>query len=209
MSELLPHISPLADLATGGKGTALAAATTVLTGGVGAGFSLGTAVSAGLTAASAFASVQAGNEEAAGLKLQERQAGLNSRLERLEGKRKSLAIQGQLDKDLASQNAIFASRGALAGEGSAAAAEAAAKTEATKGIKAAQFGSELKALSAEQRAENLRIEAKSAKTRGKLKAVSTIANFKAPAKAPTGKAPPLPTRKPARTTRPSLLSGLG
>lgn len=175
-----------------------------------AGASAGTAAtvstiaSVGLTAASAFSSIQAGNAEAASLNLQARQSDLNARTDRLEGKRQALAIQQQLDKDLASQNALFGARGVLQGEGSAEAAASTAKENASRDINLALFNSDINALSAEQRASNSRADAASAKQGGIFDAVTTIGNFKAPAKAPTGGAGkvPIPKRKP------TLLSGL-
>lgn len=167
---------------------------------------IGTVVSVGMTAASAFSSIQAGKAESNALKVQARQAGVNARLERLEGRRQAGAIQDQLEKDLASQNAIFAARGSLQGEGSAAAAAAAANNNATRDINLALFNSEIGALNAEQRASNNRADAKAARSKGFKDALSTVGSFKPFPKTPTGSGGgsgvPIPQRKP------SLLSGL-
>lgn len=136
---------------------------------------VGTIATIGMTAASAFSSMQAGKQEAAALNLQARQAGLNARLERLKGKQQAVEIQSQLNRDLASQNALFAARGGLAGEGSSLAAQMAARENATRDIDIARFNSEIGALNAEQRQSMFRSDAKSAKRAGMMNAVSTIA----------------------------------
>lgn len=157
---------------------------------------IGTIASVGLTAASAFSSLQAGNAEASSLKLQARQSDLNARAERLQGRQQALAISERLSQDLASQNALFGARGQLSGEGSAEAAREKAKSNASSDIKAAQFNSELTALSAEQRSSNARSDATAAKSGGVFDAIKAVGSFKAPVKAPT------------TSRRPTLLSGL-
>lgn len=165
---------------------------------------IGTIASVGLTAASAFGSIQAGKQEAAALNLQARQADLNARTERLEGKRQALQIEEQLNRDLASQNALFAARGGLQGEGSAAAAEAISRERATQDIDLARFNTDIAALNAEQRASNARSNAKAAKQQGIFDAITTVAGFSAPSvpgvenfgRTKTGKVP-IPGRKPS------------
>jgi hypothetical protein len=161
--------------------------------------------SIGLTAASAFASLSAGEQKASGLELQARQAGLNARAERLEGRRQALTIQDQLDRDLASQNALFAARGQLQGEGSAEAAREAAQENATKDIDLARFNTDMNALNAEQRAANARSDASAAKSKGIFDAISTVSSLKIPSvpsgvedfgRTKTGKVP-IPKRKPS------------
>lgn len=148
---------------------------------------IGSVLSLGLTAASAFGSMQAGKQEAAAFNLQSDQATLNARMERLSGKQQAKDIQGQLDRDLASQNALFAARGVLAGEGSAAAARDVAKATASESISRAQFGAEIGALNAEQRASLSRSKASSAKSAGVTRALGTIASYKPVSSAPSGK----------------------
>jgi hypothetical protein len=165
---------------------------------------IGTIASVGMTAASSFGSLSAGSAQADALNIQARQSSLNARTERLEGRRQSLAIQEQLDKDLASQNAIFAARGVLEGEGSAEAASEAAKKNASRDINLARFNSELTALSDDQSAANSRADAKAAKQQGIFDAVGALSGLSI-TKAPTGgggSTPPIPKRKP------TLLSGI-
>lgn len=160
---------------------------------------VGTIAQVGLTAAGALSSLSAGNQQSAAFKLQSQQAELNARAERLKGRQQALNIQSQLDQDLASQNAIFAARGQLAGEGSAAAASSAARDIATANIKQAQFGADISALNAEQRAANLRSEAKSARTGGIVGAAQVLSGFKTTGGLPsrTGlNSVPIPVRKP-------------
>lgn len=145
-----------------------------------ASISLTSAVGAGLTAASAFSSIQAGQQQADALKIQARQSGLNARTERLEGRRQSLQIQDQLERDLASQNALFAARGVLQGEGSAEAAKEEATRQATRDIDLARFNTDIAALNAEQRAANARADASAAKKQGIFDAIGTISTFKKP-----------------------------
>lgn len=144
----------------------------------------GSFLSIGLTAASAFGSLSSGQQQASSLNLQARQADLNARTEKLEGKRKSLALQEQLDRDLASQNALFATRGILQGEGSALAAEEKARENATSDINLAVFGSDIAAGNAQQRGSNLRADATAAKSKGRFDALTTIGGLKFP-KAPS------------------------
>lgn len=165
---------------------------------------IGTIASVGLTAASAFSSIQAGSQQAAGLRIQARQAELNARAERLEGKRQAAAIRDQLESDLASQNALFAARGVLQGEGSAEAARVVSQENASRDIDLARFNTDINALNAEQRAANLRADAKAAKSAGIFEGISTIASFKSVpsfgvedfGRTKTGKVP-IPKRKPS------------
>lgn len=159
---------------------------------------IGTVLSVGMTAASAFGSIQAGQQEAASLNLQAKQSDLNARAERLEGKRQARELQDQLNRDLASQNAIFAARGSLQGEGSSAAASDAARDNANEDIDNALFNSEIAALNAEQRASNARSDASAAKKKGILGAAQTVGSYKKPTffGSNTGNVP-IPTRKPS------------
>jgi len=159
---------------------------------------IGTIASIGLTAASAFSSIQAGKQQSESLKIQARQAGVNARAERLQGKQQALAIQDQLDRDLASQNALFSARGILQGEGSAEAARTTASNNATRDIDVARFNAEMGALDAEQRGANARADASAAKQQGIFDAVGTLSSFKS-VKAPTGGVSkvPIPKRKPS------------
>lgn len=165
---------------------------------------IGTIASIGLTAASAFSSLQAGKQQAAGLEIQARQSGLNARTERLQGKQEAMAIQENLNRDLASQNALFSARGALQGEGSAEAARVTAQNNATRDIDLARFNADIGALSAEQRGANARADASSAKRQGMFDAAGTLASFKNPSapgtedfgRKKTGRVP-VPRRKPS------------
>ncbi|MGB0817416.1 MAG: hypothetical protein ACPGQQ_00825 [Candidatus Puniceispirillaceae bacterium] len=166
----------------------------------GAASTIGTVLSVGLTAASAFSSFSAGNQQSESLLLQSQQASLNARAERLEGRRQSLAIQEQLDADLASQNAIFAARGVLQGEGSAEAAKEAATKNATRDIELARFNADVNAGNAETRAAIAESDAAAAKKKGVFDAVGTIGSYKSIPSFGSGsgaKKVPIPGRKPS------------
>lgn len=128
-----------------------------------------------LTGASAFGQVQAGNMNANILNLQARQSELNARMETIKGRQQALSIRQQLDRDLASQNATFAARGILDGEGTAAAAAAASRKNAAEDINIAQFGAAMGTESDRLQSAQYKAEAGSAKSAGYTSAVSTIA----------------------------------
>lgn len=167
---------------------------------------IGTIASVGLTAASAFSSIQAGNAESANLKVQARQADLNARTDALRGKQEAAAISDQLNRDLASQNALFGARGLVQSEGSAQAAQEVSRLNASRDIDLARFDAETAAANSKQQSANLKSDAKAAKKSGFLQAVNTISGFKSygGAKGGTGGATniPIPKRKP------SLLAGI-
>ena len=156
-----------------GAGGSFGMGGTLLSGFVGSGGSL---LNLGLTAASAFGQVQAGNSSAAILNMQAQQAELNARMETIKGRESALTIKKQLDKDLASQNALFSARGVLQGEGSALAANKTAKANAKADIEVAQFGAEMGSESDKLRASQYKTGAKAAKKSGKTEAINTIAS---------------------------------
>lgn len=138
---------------------------------------VGSVVNVGLTAASAFGAVQSGLAQSAALETQARQYEANARLEGLKGREQALALQNQLDADLASQNALFASRGTLQGEGSALAARNEAKKNASRDIDNARFNADIAALNAKQSASNARSNASSAKQSGLINAAGSLGGF--------------------------------
>lgn len=142
------------------------------------GLTAGSLLTGGLTAASAFSSIQSGNQQSAALNMQARQSTLNAGFERLEGRRQSLAIQEQLERDLSSQNALFAARGTLQGEGSSLAAKETAKRNASNDIDLALFNSDIAGLNAEQRASNSKLNAAAKKTEGGVEALRTVSGYK-------------------------------
>lgn len=193
MSDALANISPLYDLATGGKGIALKAATTILTSGVGAGAGaaagagaglFGTGISGGtllsglLTGASAFGQMQAGNMQADIMNIQARQMELNARMESIKGRQQALQIRKQLDRDLASQNATFAARGVLSGEGSSLAAADISRKNAEEDINIAMFGAKMGSESDRLQAAQYRAEGGAAKTAGRIEAINTISTYR-------------------------------
>jgi hypothetical protein len=132
-----------------------------------------------LTGAGAFGQIQAGNMQADILNMQARQSELSARQESLKGRQQSLAIKKQLERDLSSQNATFAARGVLAGEGSAAAAAEESRQNASDDIDIATFGAEMGSESEKIQAAQDRISAAAAKKAGRNEAINSIAGSKA------------------------------
>lgn len=145
--------------------------------GFAAGLSQGFSLLNGLgTAASAYGQIQAGRQEKAALDLQARQSDLAARQEKLRGKQQAQLIRDQLSRDLASQNALFAARGGLAGEGSAQAARGAATTEASRDIRIAQFDAGQRTTQKLIEADQYRAEGSAAQLIGVSRAIGTIQN---------------------------------
>lgn len=167
--------------ATAGASGATAATTGLLGAGgffgtagtlTGAGF--GTLLSTGMTGASAFGQIMAGQSQAAIMRFQARQAELQARTEEIKGRQQSLAIREQLERDVATASATFAARGVLAGQGSALAAVQAGKERASRDLEAAQFNTANAADSLRGQAGQYRKEASLAITSGLFGAATTI-----------------------------------
>lgn len=139
----------------------------------------GTLLSGLMTGAAAFGQVSAGNNSAALMNLNAQQADLNARMETIKGREQALTIKTQLNKDLASQNALFSARGVLQGEGSALAANAVSKKNAQADLDVAKFGADTGSESDKLRAAQDRIEAATARKSGKTEALNTLANSRA------------------------------
>lgn len=132
-----------------------------------------------LTSSAAYGQIQAGNMQAEIFNMQARQSELSAKQESLRGRQQSLQIKKQLERDLAGQNATFAARGVLAGEGSAEAAAAASRENASEDINLATFGAEMGSESQKIQAAQDRISASAAKKSGRNEAISSIAGSKA------------------------------
>ena len=150
-------------------GTTAAAGTAA----TGASMSLGTILSLGMTGASAFGQIMAGQQQAAMSRFQARQADLQAKLDGIKGREQALQIRQKLERDLAGANAAFGSRGLL-GEGSSLAAVQAGKERATLDIEAARFGAANAADASRAQAGQYRAQASSQASGGFLGAVSTI-----------------------------------
>lgn len=164
MAMLLPALATAGGAATAGT---VAGAT--------ASVSLGSTLLTGLlTAASAFGQIRAGQQQQQLMNLQAQQAELNARLEEQKGRAQSLAIKNQLDRDLASQSAIFSARGTLQGEGSALAASDVSKANAAADIETAKTGAAFASESDRLRAAQYRAEGNAARVGGLFKAFDTV-----------------------------------
>lgn len=126
-----------------------------------------------MTGAGAYGQYQAGLMQADILNMQARQAELNARMETIKGRQAALNISKNLEKDLAAQNAIFASRGVLQGEGTALAASEASKENAQADIDIAMFGGAIASESDKLRAAQYGAEAGAAKSTGITNALSS------------------------------------
>lgn len=131
-----------------------------------------------LTGAGAFGQMQAGNMQASILNMQAQQSELNARMESIKGRTQALQIKKQLDRDLASQNATFAARGVLAGEGSAKAAADISRENAEEDINVAMFGARMGSESDRLQAAQYRAEGSAAKTAGRVEAINTISTYR-------------------------------
>lgn len=152
-------------------------------------------IAVAVTAVSVVSTISAGQQQAAALKTQARQADLNAKAETLEGRRQALEIENKLAQDLASQNALFAARGTLQGEGSSLAAQETAQENASKDIDLALFNSDIASLNAQQRGANARADASAAKTQSYLSAgqtaLSGYGTYQTKTSVPTGRKPSL------------------
>jgi hypothetical protein len=131
-----------------------------------------------LTGASAYGQIQAGNMQADILNMQARQSELSARQETLKGRQTALAIRKDLERTLAGQNATFAARGVLQGEGSAAAAAEASSKNAADDIDLATFGAAMASESEKLEAAQYRAKGQSAKTAGRVNAVNTVTSYR-------------------------------
>lgn len=138
----------------------------------------GSLLSGLMTGAGAFGQMQAGNMQQKILNLQAQQSELNARMEGLKGRSQALQIRNQLDRDLASQNATFAARGVLQGEGSAMAAADSSKKNAQDDIDTALFGAKMGSESDKLQAAQYRAEGKAAKTAGRIEAINAVATYR-------------------------------
>lgn len=133
----------------------------ILGAGAGIGASAGS-LALGLGIASAATGVLSGYQQKQASETQADQARLNARLESLQGQQQALDIQRALRSDLASQEAMFAARGVLQGEGSAMAAQSIARQNANASIDSAMFNASMRRDNAMQRASNLEQQGQSA-----------------------------------------------
>lgn len=163
------QLLPVLATAAGSAGTAAAAAGTAAAGAS----TFGTILSVGLTAASAFGQIMAGQQQAAVSRFQAQQSAMQAKLEGLKGREQALQIRQQLERDLAGANAAFAARG-LRQEGSALAAIQAGKERAQQDLDAARFGAANAQDAAMQQSAQLRAQARSQRMSGFIGAATTI-----------------------------------
>lgn len=127
---------------------------------------VGSLLSGGLTAASAFGSIMGGNQQAAVYKAQAAQSELAAKQEELKGREQADRIRRSLQATLASQNAAFAARGISLSSGTPVTVGNMSRTEAARDIESAQFGAAMSAAQERAQAGQYKISAKSSKISG-------------------------------------------
>jgi hypothetical protein len=156
-------------IAAGAAGTAAtvagsAAATSALAGSTAVLASAGgTLLSGALTAASVFGQFKSGQMASVQAKAQSDQYELSARQEELKGRDQADRIRRSLQATLASQNAAFASRGINLGSGTPVALGNVSKSEASRDIELAQFGTGMNAAAERGNAAQARMSGKAAK----------------------------------------------
>lgn len=144
-------------LAMAGSGAAGAAAGTAATSTITA----GSLLSGGLTAASLFGTLKAGQTQSAMYKAQAQQYELSARAEELKGRDQADKIRRSLQATLASQNAAFGARGINLNSGTARSLATQSMEQATADISRVQFG-------AGSATEAARMQASQERTAGKV-----------------------------------------
>lgn len=129
------------------------------------------------TLAGAAGQVSAGNQAAATYKLQAQQEVLNSRLEAVKAEDQANQLRRNLMSNLASANAIFASRGIGQG-GTPEQAKAEASRNASINIEKARFGGDMASGERIVQAGVYRNDARAAKSAGIGNALTTITSSK-------------------------------
>lgn len=180
MASALAILATTAGTASAASAGAAAGATVVTAAASGAatlsalGSGLLTIGGLGLTGAGALGQMQAGQQQASALNAQSRQSELDARMELLRGREQATVLAKQRDRDLASANAVFATRGIATGEGSAAAALQEAQRVSSQDIQRTQFGAQLSSASKKTTAQSFRSDASAARQAGFSGAVSSI-----------------------------------
>ena len=135
---------------------------------------VGTILSVGMTAASAFGAISGGQQENTAYKAQAKQSELAARAEELRGRDQAVKIRNNLQATLASQNAAFAARGISLNSGTPVNLGNVSKTQASQDVQTAQFGSGMAAEAERGTAAQQRMSGKAAVTKGYMNAASTI-----------------------------------
>lgn len=123
----------------------------------------GSLLSGGLTAASLFGTLKAGQSQSAMYKAQAQQYELSARAEELKGRDQADKIRRTLQTTLASQNAAFGARGINLNSGTARSLATQSMEQATADISKAQFGAGSATEAARMQASQERIAGKTAK----------------------------------------------
>ncbi len=171
----------LATFATqAGTGAAIASAgatvgpVTAAASGLGTLSAIGSVLSPIMTVGSAIGQVSAGMQSSAIYKAQAQQYQLAAKQEELRGREQADRIRRALQKDLASQNAIFSARGIATGTGTPVTLARKSMTEAGADIETAMFSAGQSAGAFRSQAGQSRISAGASKSAGLIGAAETI-----------------------------------
>lgn len=138
------------------------------------GLSVGSLISGGLTAASAFGSIMGGNQQAAVYKAQAQQSELSARQEELKGREQADKIRRSLQATLSSQNAAFAARGISLTSGTPVNIGNVSRTEAARDIETAMFGAGMASAAERGQAGQYRMSGRVARTSGYTNAAMSL-----------------------------------
>lgn len=138
---------------------------------------VGSLISGGLTAASAFGSIMGGQQQSAVYKAQAAQYELSAKQEELRGREQADKIRRSLQATLASQNAAFGARGISTRSGTPVSLARGSMTEAGYDINLAQFGAGQSSAALRSQAGQSRVSASVAKTSGYTSAATSIYKY--------------------------------
>lgn len=120
------------------------------------------------------ATLLAGNEASKTAKRQSAQILLSNRIQTIKAKEQAARINEDLNKTLATQTALFAARGGIAGEGSALALATSTTDAANKDIDTINFNSSIEAINAQRKASAVRFAGKQAKNKSRMDAYNKM-----------------------------------
>jgi hypothetical protein len=136
--------------------------------------SVGSLISGGLTAASAFGSVMGGYQQNNTYKAQTAQSELAAKTEELKGREQADKIRRSLQATLASQNAIFSARGISLSSGTPVNIGNVSRSEAAMDVENAQFGADINAAQLRAQGKEYKLQGRSAITTGYTGAATSI-----------------------------------
>lgn len=138
---------------------------------------VGSLLSTGMTAFSAFGQISAGSQQNAIAKAQARQYELAARQEELKGREQADNIRRSLQASLASQRAMFGARGISLNSGTVRGLASESMTAAARDIEIARFGAGQNADALRGQAYQSRIEGRAGRVAGYTGAAKTLSSL--------------------------------